>query len=182
MSNEKISTTKKLATVAIFAALCYGVSFLEFSIFPAASFLKLDFSNVFTMLIGFMYGPISALATSVIKELLCFLTKSQTSGIGEMANVMMTAAYVLLPSIVYRYKKGFKLVVALLLIACLLQTGAGLLTNRFILFPLYMGDGATEAFNSLYPYIIYFNLIKSVSISIITILLYKRVYRLIQRI
>ena len=42
------SMTKVLAGSAIFAALAYLVSFLEFPVFPAAPFLKLDFSAVFT--------------------------------------------------------------------------------------------------------------------------------------
>ena len=53
------SRTKVLAGSAIFAALAYLVSYLEIPIFPAAPFLKLDFSAVFTLLGSFMFGPVS---------------------------------------------------------------------------------------------------------------------------
>ena len=46
----KIGVTKKLVGTAVFAALSFVVSFLEFPIFPATGFLKLDFSAVFTTL------------------------------------------------------------------------------------------------------------------------------------
>jgi riboflavin transporter FmnP len=59
-------------------------------------------------------------------------------------------------------------------IACVLATGVALLTNRFVNFPLYMGDGAAVAFQEFFWIIVAFNFIKTVSVSILTFLLYKR--------
>lgn len=162
-----------IAGIAIFAALSYGVSFLEFALFPASvvPFLKLDFSNVFIMLSGFMYGPIAALITGVIKELLC-LIGSSTFGVGQIANMMIILVFVLPPAIIYRYKKGIKVVILSLIISCVLQTIAAVLVNKFITFPLY---GMAEVFDQAFWLIVAFNVIKSVSVSILTVLLYKRV-------
>ena len=79
-------TTKNIAGMAVFVALAYVISYLEFPIFPAVPFLKLDFSNVFIMLGGFMYGPVPAVLIGLAKECLCFLSKSSTFGVGEIAN------------------------------------------------------------------------------------------------
>ena len=173
-------STRSIAGMAIFSALSYGISFLEFSLFPSSAvfFLKLDFSNVFIMLAGFMYGPLSALFVGIIKELLC-LIGTQTLGVGQIANFVVILAYVIPPSIIYLFKKGIKWVILSLLLACVLQVVFALLTNKFITFPLY---GMAEAFDPSFWLILAFNVIKSVSVSIITILLYKRISYVFEKI
>lgn len=177
---ENFFSARRIAKLAIFAALAFVVTFLEFPVFPAASFLKLDFANVFIMLAGFMYGPVSAMLVSAVKELLCLL-KSSTGGVGEIANFLMTFSFIIIPATVYRYKKGLKWVIVCLAAATVLQTAAALLVNRFINFPLFMGEGAAEMFSSLWGYIIAFNLIKGTAVSLITVLLYKRISRLLNK-
>lgn len=175
---KNLFSPKNIAGMAVFSALSYLVSFLEFPIFPAAPFLKLDFSNVFIMLAGFMYGPIPAVLVGVVKELLCLIGTS-TFGVGQIANVLVILIYVLPPSIVYLYKKGLKWVCFMLIISCILQTVTALLVNKFITFPLY---GMADAFNGLFWVIVGFNLIKSVSVSVLTVLLYKRISYIFKKI
>ncbi len=176
-----VTNTKRIVGTAMFSALAYVVSFLEFPIFPAAPFLKLDFSAVFIALSAFIFGPIFGVATCGVKEFLCFLTKSSTGGVGEIANFLVIVGYIIIPATVYCYKKGFKTVVITLSIGCLVQVGLSLFVNRYVNFPLFMGDQAVVVFNSLWYFVLLFNLIKSVSISVVTILLYKRVSKLIKR-
>ena len=187
--NKTISNTKKIVFTAMLSALSYGVSFLEFPIFPAAPFLKLDFSSVFILLVGFMFGPLYGVGACSIKELICFITKSSTGGVGEIANFLVISAFILLPSVLYRYRKGLKIVVFSLVGACLIQVAVALLVNRFINFPLYMGETlfvggpiSIGAFSNLWIFVLLFNLIKSVAVSIVTVLLYKRVSFLIKSI
>ncbi len=180
--SDQITMTKRIVFTAVFAALSYALSYLEFPIFVAAPFLKLDFSAVFIMLSAFMFGPIAGVLSCGVKELLCFLTKSSTGGVGELANFIVITAFILLPSIVYCFKKGFLTVIITLIIACFIQVGVSLLVNRFINFPLFMGDMAEGAFSELWLFVLLFNLIKSVAISLITILLYKRLSKIIKAI
>ena len=179
---QGITSTKKIVGTALFSALSYAVSLLEFPVFPAAAFLKLDFSLVFVLLSGFIFGPVFGVTTSAVKELLCFITKTSTGGIGELANFLVALGFILVPTIVYKFKKGFPTVVVTLAIGCVLEVAVALLTNRFINFPLYMGGAAKETFYKLWYYIVFFNLIKTVAVSIVTIILYKRVSGLIKRI
>lgn len=172
-------TAPRMAYMAVFTALAFVVTFLEFPIFPAAPFLKLDFANVFFLIEGFIFGPVEAVVSIVLKELLC-MAKSQSAGVGELANTIMSTAYIIVPSVVYRYKKGRKTVVLTLIAACLLQMAAGLLANRFLLFPLYVQDGAAEYFSSLWPWVLLFNAIKSVSISLVVFFIYKPLSRFIK--
>lgn len=173
---QTYSKTKILAGSAVFAALAYVVSFFEFPVFPAASFLKLDFSNVFTLLAGFLFGPLPAVAVSAVKELLCFLTKSSTGGVGEIANFLLTVSFIAVPSVAYRYKKGFGWACVYLACGVILQTAMALVVNKFINFPLFALP--SSMFDQLWPFIVYFNLIKGAAISAIVLLLYKQVSRL----
>ncbi len=180
--NENVTVTKRLVGTAAFAALSFVISLLEFPIFPAASFLQLDFSMAFILLSGFIFGPISGIFASAVKELLRFMIGSGTGGVGEIANFAITVCFIIIPTVVYKYKKGLPTVIITLIMGCLLQVTASLLVNRFINFPLFMGEGAAEAFARLWHFVLLFNLIKSVSVSVIAIMLYKRISGFIKRI
>ena len=168
-------TSKRLALMAIFVALSFSVSILSFSLFPASPvfFLELDFGNVFILLISFLLGPIEGVIVCVLKETLRIFAGS-TGGVGELANMLMTSAYILLPAIVYQRKKGLKWVVITLIAACFIGTGAALLVNRFITFPLFLGEEGVAVFEEGFWLIVAFNFIKTISIGILTVLLYKR--------
>ena len=166
---------KLIAKIAIFTAIAYVISFLEFPLFPTATFLKLDFSNVFILIGGFSLGPIPGVIILLVKEILCMIT-SQSFFVGQLANFLIGLSFILLPIVVYKFKKGIKTVIITLSISSVLQVVVGLFVNRFINFPLY--GLSVEAFYSLFFVILVFNLIKAVVISVLTILLYKRIKKL----
>ena len=187
---KNVFTTKNISGMAVFAALSFIVYLLEIPIFAStpASFLKLDLSNVFVMLAGFMYGPIPAIMIILVKEAI-HIPVGTTAGVGELANVIITSAYVLLPAIAYKFKKGLPLVIITLVGACVVQSFVSLIVNKYINFPFFMGSvpfAPTEfsnmMFDQLWVYILVFNVIKSVVISAITILLYKKVSHLFKKI
>ena len=157
-------TASRIAKLALLTALAYVVTFLEFPIFPAAPFLQLDFSNVFVLLGGFLYGPLAAVIISLLKECLSLLD-SGTNFVGEIANFFINFAFYIVPTVVYRYKKGLKWVIPMLVIGTILQVAASLPVNRYINFPLFIGDGAASSFAALWWYIILFNLIKGVAVA-----------------
>lgn len=171
---------KRLAIMAASVALAYVVSLLDFPLFPAAPYLKLDFGNVFILLIAFLFGPVEGVIVCVLKECLR-IVGSSSGGVGELANILVTCSYILLPSVVYRFKKGLRWVIPCLVGACIIATGVALLTNRFINFPLYMGDGAAGVFAQVFWLIVVFNLIKTVSVSVMTLLLYKRLSNVLKK-
>ena len=173
-------TTKKLVTLALFTALTYVVSMFSFPIFPATPYLKLDFGNVFILLSGFLFGPLEAIAVCLVKELLSVINSS-SGGVGELANFIMTSSYILLPTIVYRYRKGLKAVLISLIGACFIGTVMATLTNRLIVFPLYMKSAAPAVFRSVFWFVVGFNLIKTAAIGLVTFLLYKRLSRVLKR-
>ena len=177
---KKYFSASAIAKIAMFAALAFAVSYLEFPIFPAASFLQMDFSCVFVLLGGFMFGPVAAVIISGVKECLRLFTTG-TGGVGELANFIVTFSFVIVPTLVYRFRKGLPVVVLTLAVGCFLQVGVSLLANRYINFPFFMGEGAAENFSRLWWYVLLFNLIKSVAFSLVTVLLYKRISWLLNK-
>ena len=168
-----------IAYMALFTALAFVVTFLEFPIFPITPYLKLDFANVFFMIEGFIFGPVEAVISIGIKELLC-LMKSSSGGVGELANFLMSTAYIIIPSILYRFKKGRWWVAVTLVMACVLQVAVSLPVNRYINFPFYTGEGAGAMFEEAWPFVLAFNAIKSVVVSVIVFVIYKPLSRLIR--
>lgn len=176
----------RIAYMAFFTALAFVVTFLEFPIFPAASFLKFDFANLFFMIEGFIFGPVEAIISIGIKELLCW-TKSSTAGVGEIANFIMSTAYIIIPSVAYRFKRGKWWVCLYLACACVMQMSVSLVVNRYINYWFFcdvmhfipnMNSG--EFFAVTWQFVLGFNAIKSVGISIVVFLVYKPLSRFIK--
>ena len=101
---------------------------------------------------------------------------------GQIANLVMTMAYVLPPLVMYKFLKGKAWVAVGMSVGTVTQIVAALLCNRFITFPLYMGAAAAASFAGLWGYIVLFNLIKAAVISVITFFVYKRLSTLIDKI
>lgn len=182
-------TAKRLVLIALFIALSYAVSLLEIPLpLFGASFLKLDFGNVFIVLLSFLLGPFEAVLACLLKEGLRCLTSSSLCA-GELANFTVTSAYLLVPSIVYCYRKNIKTVLVTLGIGCVLATGTALLANRFLIFPVYayvfggsiFGMTVAEAFSAFWLAVLLFNVIKTLCVSILTLLLYKRLSNFLKK-
>lgn len=177
---KRFFSAKKIATMGIMTALAFVVSLLDFPIFPAAPFLKLDFGNIFIMLTGFLFGPVEAVIVCVLKEAL-HIPVGTTGGVGELANIIITCIYLVLPATVYRFKKGIKVVIPCLIAATLIMAAVSLPVNRYINFPFFMGAGAAANFAKYWYFVLGFNLIKGAVISAGTCILYKTLSRLLKK-
>lgn len=182
-------SAKRIAFMAVFVALSYAVSFLEIPMpLFGAGFLKLDFGNVFIVLVSFLLGPFEGVLVCLLKESLR-LIGSSSNGAGEIANFLVTSSYLLLPSVLYQFRKNLKTVIISLCVGCLVATGVALCANRFLVFPVFallmggsiFGMTVTQAFEAFWVAILIFNLIKTVAVGILTILLYKRLSNFLKK-
>ncbi len=187
---KKRFSGKRLAFMAVFTALSYAVSFLEIPLpLFGAEFLKLDFGNVFILLISFLFGPIEGILVCLLKEGLRCLTSTSMCA-GELANFLITSSYLLFPSILYQYKKTLKTVIVSLSVSCLIAAAVALIANRVIIFPTFAflfggsiyGMSAAEAFSAFWLAVLLFNLIKTFCVGVVTMLLYKRLSSWFKRI
>lgn len=177
--NKTFFSTKNIAGMAVFSALSFilYLPVFEIPLFAGTPY-KLDFSNVFVLLGGFMYGPIGGVIILVIKELL-HIPIGTSGGVGELANLIVGLSFILFPTILYRFKKGLKVVIFSLCIACVMQIVVGVLANRFILLPFFK---ASEMFNEWFWFIVILNGVKSVSCSLFSIFFYKKLSYLFKKI
>lgn len=182
-------TATRMAYMAVFTALAYilYMPWFEFSLIPAVPFLKVDFSNAFVMIAGFSLGPVSGVVVGILKEILHALTFSQTIGVGELANILIMLPFILIPSIIYKRHKGIKTVLVSISIACVCQVIWSVPVNYVLTFPFYLNlythsswaDGM-KYYLTVWYWAALFNLVKTILISVVVLLLYKPLSRLIK--
>ncbi|MBE6708050.1 MAG: ECF transporter S component [Ruminococcaceae bacterium] len=169
---KSISSTdhiRKLCAVSIFCALAYICVFLiRFKV----SFLTFDLKDAI-MAIGSMYfGPIYAVVMPVAVSLLEFLTISDTGPYGLIMNFLSSAAFCVVASSIYKFRKTISGAVISLITAVVAMTGVMLAANLFIT-PYYM-HVTIETVRGLIPGLLLpFNLIKGIVNASVVMLLYK---------
>ncbi|MDE6075281.1 MAG: hypothetical protein K2G26_02465, partial [Clostridia bacterium] len=95
--------------------------------------------------------------------------------------------YMLIPSIVYKKHKGIKVVIVTLILGCLAQCLVSLPVNYFLNFPAFMTafggswKGGQELFIQTWYWVLLFNFIKTVIISVVTLVVYKPLSLLIKK-
>ena len=182
-------TPVRMAYIAVFTAIAYVLYLLDFPILPGTpvSFLKLDLSNAFVMIGGFTLGPVAGVIIAVLKELIHGLTVGNTMFIGELANVLFILPYMLIPAIVYKKHKGLKTVVITLVLGCLALLAVCIPVNYLLNFPAFYYFGGLGTWQEgqqltldLWYWVLLFNAIKVALITVVTLVLYKPLSRLIK--
>ena len=172
MRNSKLQLMTK---IGILSALSYMIMFLEFPLPFFPPYLKIDLSDIPAIVGAFAYGPVAGVVIELIKNILHLITKTETGGIGELANFLTGASFVVASSMIYLKNKNRKTAVIGLAVGSVVMTAVMCLANYFILLPFYLGTAPSpEMLALIWSTTLPFNLIKGVIVSIITILIYKR--------
>lgn len=183
---RKIGKVKFMVVTGVLSALSIILEFLNFPIFPAFAFLKLDLSSLPALIGGFLLNPLAAVIIETVK-VLEMLLKTYTIGIGELSNFICSMALVLPPSIIYFYHRNAKWAIIGLTVGVVCEVAVSALSNYFFIFPMYIKAMGFEFMqnktleNVILTVIIPFNVIKSVAASIITLLIYKPVSKAVKR-
>jgi len=198
VKTNSVSRTRMLASIAMLSALAAILMMFEFPIiFVAPSFYKLDFSEVPVLIGAFAFGPIAGVVIELIRIMLnLVINGTYTFGVGELGNFLVGCALVAPASIIYSMNKTRKGALIGLVTGTAVMVVAGVLLNAYLLLPFYaqfmggmdaliaVGTAMHESINSALSFAILlvapFNLIKGVLVSVLTILLYKRISRLIK--
>lgn len=196
MSQEKRNANAmfNLTRCGLLAAMAVILYYIEI---PVVAFYKLDLSTLPAILAGFAMGPVQGAAVVVIKNLVHLLGTS-TAGVGEMADILMSCAFVIPASLIYRSCKTRKGALKAMLSGAAAMIVAAVLVNYFILIPAYqvlmnlpleviigMGQKVFGFIDSTLKLVIFitapFNLLKAAVLSGTTYLLYKRVSPLLHQ-
>ena len=193
---HRVSKARRVSIIGICSALAAVLHMLDFPLlFLAPEFYKLDFSELPVMLCGIYLGPAAAVACEGLKILLKLLLKgTSTAFVGDFANFAVGCSLVLPAIIVYHIHKSRKSAIVGLVIGTAVLTVFGSAFNAIYLLPKFsqlyglpletiigMGSKINPAIENLTTFVLLavapLNLIKGAMISVLTLLLYKRVAR-----
>ena len=191
---RKVSAARRVSIISICAAIAVVLHILDFPLpFLAPGFYKLDFSEVPVMLCGFFLGPSAAVICEGIKILLKLLLKStSTAFVGDLANFVVGCSFALPATIWYHVHKSKHSALAGLCLGTLCMTIFGTAFNAVYLLPKFaqlygmpletiiaMGTKIHGGVKGVGTFVVLcvapLNLVKGALISLLTMLLYKRV-------
>ncbi len=195
-ARRRLSAVRRLCLTAICGAVATVLFMLEFPLpFLAPSFYELDLSEIPVMLCGFYLGPSAAVGCEALKIVLKLLLKgTSTAFVGDFSNFVVGCALVLPAVIVYHAHKSKKSALCGLMLGTLLMTVFGSVFNAVYLLPKFselygipldaiiaMGGkihaGVSNVSTFVLLCVVPWNLLKGCVVSLLTLLLYKRVAR-----
>lgn len=186
--SDKIFSTRTITMTAILAAISYALAFLEVPVPLSPSFARMDLSDLPALIGAFAFGPMSGVMIELIKNVLQLFSTS-TGGVGELANFLMGASYVMTAGFIYKYRKTKKMALTACIVSSFVMGIAAAVINYFILLPLFETFMPLEqliaSFGEFLPFIhskldvvlynaLPFNTIKGLVIGAVTMLVYKR--------
>lgn len=193
---RKVSSAKRVSIIGICAAIATVLHMLDFPLpFLAPDFYKLDFSELPVMLCGFYLGPSATVICEAVKILLKLLLKgTSTAFVGDFANFVVGCSLVLPATIIYHTHKSKRSALVGLVVGTVVLTLFGSAFNGIYLLPKFSelygmplesivakGGEINGSINSVSTFVFFavapLNLIKGTAISVLTLLLYKRVAR-----
>ncbi len=191
-ANEKTSI---LAKAAILSAIAYIVMLIEFPLPFAPAFLKLDFSDIPALIAAFAIHPVVGVLVQLVKNILHFITKTSTGGVGELGNFLVGASFVFVAGYIYRLNRTKKNALIGCIAATIVMTATAAIFNLLVLIPFYanimpietivaMGSAITSKVTDVNSLVLYgitpFNIFKGVVISGIAMYLYPKIRVLIK--
>ncbi len=179
--NQSVQTTnrwstKQLVTMALMCAIAILLSFVEFPIMPAASFLKLDVALVPSAVVGFAYGA----GPGVLVGIVCAVVHAAITGnwVGCLMNVIVACAFIIPASAIYKRNRTFKGAVIGLVVSTICLIIAAIVAN-LVIDPIFYGYPFDAVVGLIVPAILPFNVIKGVVVSLLTAIVYKSISNLI---
>ena len=199
---KNVSPVKFVAVTGIFgalAAILYCVPIFTFKLPFLPSFLTIHLDEIPIIIVGFMYGPLSSIMVTLIKTLIK-LPMSTTACVGELGDFVFTLVFVLPCAILYEKRRKLSSVFIGFGASFVLQIVIAMIVNVYVMIPFYSffyhvskekilgwcqavnpsikDVGWSYAFFAVLP----MNAIKNGIVIAATLLLYKRLHILIDRI
>lgn len=135
-TNVKRVNVWKMTMTAMLSAIAFILMFLDFSVPIMPGFIKMDLSELPALIGTFAMGPVSGVIICLVKNLL-HLFMSSTGGVGELSNFILGAAFVLPAGLIYKKWKGKKSAVIGAFTGAILMALISILSNYFIVYPVY---------------------------------------------
>ena len=191
--------TREIVTIGMLGAIAVVLMLFEIPLPFAPPFYEIDFSEVPVLIGCFSLGPVAGILIEFVKILLnLVINGTATAGVGEFANFCIGCSFCIPAGIIYQRKKTKKGAMIGLVSGTLIMTFLGCFINAYIMLPTYakafqipieglieMGTKVNASITDLFTFVMFavvpFNLLKGVLVSIIVILIYKKISPIIKR-
>ena len=191
--------TREITTIGMLGAIATVLMLFEIPLPFAPPFYEIDFSEVPVLIGCFAMGPLAGVLIEFVKILLNFIINgSATAGVGEVANFCIGCAFCVPAGLIYYKKKTKKGAVVSLAFGTLMMTFLGCFINAYVMLPTYakafkmpidsliaMGTEVNAGITDLFTFVMFavvpFNLLKGVLVSVVVLLVYKKISPIIKR-
>ncbi len=195
---DRVLPTRKIVMIGMFSAISGILYCFDFALPIAPSFYKLDFSELPALIAGFAFGPVAGVMVEFVKELVKLMIKStSTAFVGDLANFLIGCMLVLPASVIYQFHKSKNSARIGCAVGTIVMTLFGTWFNAVYLLPTFaklygmpldaiigMGTAINPAVTNITTFVILMvapiNIIKGVGISVITMLIYKKLSPIIK--
>lgn len=197
---EPVFGTRKVAMIGMFSAIAMILMLFEFPVPFAPPFYELDFSELPILVGTFAFGPAAGVMMEFVKILLKLCVKgTSTAFVGDLANFVVGCSFILPASVVYAFRKSKKSAIVACITGTFSLTLFGTVFNAVYLLPAFSElygmpmDAILAAGAEVNPFvtegsIVSFvaacvaplNLLKGSGVSIVTLLIYKRLSPIIK--
>ena len=188
------SRTRTIAQVAMLGAVAGVLMNFEVPLpFLAPSFYQLDFSEVPALIGCFAMGPAAGAMIELIKIVLHLLISgTSTAGVGDIANFAIGCAFILPAAWIYKAKHSRKSAMIGMAAGTVFMAFIGCFLNAYVLLPAYakafsmpidalvgMGTAVNGHITNLLTFVVFavapFNLLKGAMVSVVVLLIYKKI-------
>ncbi|NLV89132.1 MAG: ECF transporter S component [Tissierellia bacterium] len=192
--------TKTMVKISVLGVISFILMFFEFPLpWLAPTFMKVDISDLPSLIGAFAIGPMAGVIIQFLKNLLNVLIEGTTTAVvGELANFVVGSVFAYTAGIIYHRKKTFNRAVVGLILGTVAMTVVITLANYFIMFPLYaklmgldmqvfidmgkaINNNITDLRSLMLMSVVPFNLLKGIIVTAITLLIYKKVSPILKK-
>ncbi|SDA15953.1 Riboflavin transporter FmnP [Ruminococcus sp. YE71] len=138
MTKSKLNT-RTITVIGMMSALSFIVFMLEIPAPLMPSFIKLDLSNVISLLTAFALGPVEGVIVCFIKNLIHLMVRgyASTMGVGNLFDFVTSSVFCFTAGLIYKHNRTIKGAMIATVVGSLVFTLVSLPLNYFIVYPFY---------------------------------------------
>lgn len=150
---RSLFSTKQMVTIGLLSALAYVLMLVHLP-FKYLGFLEFEFSDIPAVIAALIYGPFAGVFVELVKNLIKATTASTTGMVGELANFLISSAYIIPVGALYKLRMKKKLqevtvsnsttkssgilyMFFIFTVGTIAMAATGALLNYYVMLPLY---------------------------------------------